>query len=313
MIWHHPTLNRRSDLPPSRVSHELSDNAKGRLAAVTWRTVSDETQIKHDAVDKYEIEFGEKPGEMDRIIIEDEYKSFIKNSGTQNILSYIEVLLNFIFEYSAATQQERFEMVSIIERILIEDGVLWKLNPQLDEMYRMSETTNSSRSLPAYIPSQYEPFEFQKISSEAVEDADQRVQALAQTERWSGPLKPYNDAWDSFQSDEISSALLANLYNSLEKVLEKICVELEEWNTQTDTVSDYLDSLNENGLMDPDPSMYGEWTNIVKGLRIGVQKSGRNRTSHETIDRDYALLLLHQTGAFINFTIQRYEGILPDS
>lgn len=57
--------------------------------------------------------------------------------------------------------------------------------------------------------------------------------------------------------------------------------------------------------------MVHERTQVTEGLKA-VQKTGGNRTGHEEMDEEYALLLLHQVGAFLSFIISRYEAEYVD-
>ena len=216
---------------------------------------------------------------------------------------YLEYLLNTTWSKKAA-EEYRIEYETMldtamdIENILAEEGILIQMKPSVEEM----------KSYNNYRPDKNEWVKFQPVSDETVIDVDQETRALAMGKNWEEPLEGYNEAWNLYSDGTFTYVIAEKLYNSLEAVCKKICVELEDWEDESTTIGDCLSKMREKGLFEPNDAMVAEWQQIQGGLQIGVQKLGKDRKRHEEIDQDYAILLLHQTSAFLSFVIKRYEA-----
>lgn len=188
-------------------------------------------------------------------------------------------------------------MAHKIERTLVEEGILVQMKPSTEEM---AEWTVLS-------PANNEYIKFQQVADETIIEADQETRILALSEPWKEPLKPYNKAWDLYKNDKLDSSLTENLAKSIEAVTEEICKEQENWVDSGAGLGACLNEMKDRGLFEPNPSMYAEWQKIWEGFQIGMQKPAGDKHRHEQIDQDYAILLLHQTSAFLTFVIKQYE------
>lgn len=108
---------------------------------------------------------------------------------------------------------------------------------------------------------------------------------------------------------DFDEVLVKKLYNSIEQVLQTICVDLENWTDDRDRGhSYYLELLNENGVYDANGITAPELTQLLDSLEKLVNKVGNDRKQrHAYHDRAYCTLLIHQVGAYLYFTISRYD------
>jgi len=225
------------------------------------------------------------------------------------ILDYLEYLINVAWTGEGFSRNGRYmgyyfeedeiiEMATKIQAVLVECGITVQMKPSAEEMIEKD----------GYRPHEENWVKFQQISDETIIEADQETRTIALGETWKEPVQGYNEAWKMYGEGELSYVIPEKLYNSLEAVCEKICVELEGWENEDATVGTYLSTMREKGLFEPNDTMVGEWQQIQGGLQTAVQKLGKDRKRHEEIDQDYAILLLHQTSAFLSFVIKRYEA-----
>ncbi|MDL0128806.1 hypothetical protein [Halobacterium salinarum] len=211
---------------------------------------------------------------------------------------YLEYLLNITWsDDSFRRNNDMLLMAKKIEKTLVEEGILVQMKPSVKEI----------ADYDFYHPTNNEYVHFQQVADETIIEADQELRILALGEPWKEPLKPYNEAWDLYKDNKLDSTLTEKLAKSIEGVVEEICKEQEDWVDPGAGLGACLDAMKDKGLFEPNNAMFAEWRDIVNGLKIGVQKPAGDKHRHELIDQDYAILLLHQTSAFLTFVIKRYE------
>lgn len=309
--------NRRNSQPEQRIHVELTESARNRIGhAVAQFATRGEID---DAYGEFRVETGKVIEGFDVANSGPAKQSlfdFIQSGTTSEVLTFLELLLNELWSSSSLTSENHsfenlFDLDEKIRRILFEEGILLRLRPNRDTVTQVrnrSPGTYSGTDLePIYSPEKDESLHFEQISDGTVIEADQNIRMLASEREWEEPLEGYNEAWKMYQDGQFSYVIAEKLYNSLEAVLEEICVQREGWNSAGDGIGDFLSSMRENNLFSPNDAMVGEWQQILGGIQIGVQRLGSDRKRHEQIDQDYAILLLHQTAAFLTFIIDRYE------
>ncbi|MCU4801358.1 hypothetical protein OB920_13335 [Halobacteria archaeon HArc-gm2] len=246
---------------------------------------------------------------------------FIKDEEDAEVLTLLELLLNEVWEESNISSESHsaealLDLDEKLRQILLEEGILLELTPDRETVEELGVALDKyengggrSRNRRSYQsrPSRDWNFQFEWQAHGAVIDSDQALRKLGRQERWEDVLDPYDEAWEAYQNPPVSYVVAEKLYNALEGTLAKICVE-QGWNSEGDGVSAYIESLKDNGMFGPNPAMVHEWRQIAEGLKTGVQKTGGDRKRHEQFDEDYALLLLHQVGAFLSYVISRYEN-----
>lgn len=246
---------------------------------------------------------------------------FLQNGKNDVVLKYLEALLNTMWANSKYSRNDLLTTDQKLRRILREERILLRLRPEHNYLVKKSKARRT-RASNGYDPHKYKYIRFESLGDETVIEADREIRVLQQNARWKEPLEGYNKAWNQYQEGNFNQHLADALYRSLEEVCQMICVELEDWNDESDTVGTYLGTMREKGLFDPNDSMVGEWQNVQGGLKdildgiektqqgtqMAAQRTGGDRTGHVTFDQDYALLLLHQVSAFLSFIIKRYES-----
>jgi hypothetical protein len=322
MIGWRPWANRNTE-PEERVHDTLTDDARKKIAfAVNQITARGEIQ---DAYEEYRINRGtnipyfktKNSGPA-----KESLHRFIIDESDDEVLTLLELLLKEIWAHSnlaseSHSAEDLFDLDEKLRQILLEEGILLKLTPDRVTVAEHASEIDSYRSgthrrQVGSWPNRDWEFQFEKQAHGAVVESDRTVRKLGRQERWKNVLAPYDDAWEVYQNPPVSYVVAEKLYNSLEMTLEKICVEEQGWNSEGDGMAAYIESLKENGIFEPNAGMVHEWRQIVEGLRAGVQKTGGDRKRHEEFDEDYALLLLHQIGAFLSFVISRYEDEYVD-
>lgn len=319
-----PWQNRHTE-PEQRIHEELTEDAAKRFA-FALNDIAERSEIE-SAYSKFRIETGRSIDYFKTTNSGPAKESsgrLILNEDSELVNTYIELLLNELWtesDYSRENHptEELLELDDTLRRILVEEGILLRIRPDRERLKEYAESVAGYRNSSGggyrsrHVRSEPTPpkkdfnIEFERLANEAVVDADQHLRALGKHERWKDELRPYEEAWEQYQNQQFSYIIPEKLYNSLEAVLEKICVELEGWNTTGQGVGTYLQSIQEHGLFDPNEAMVGEWQQIVGGLKVGVQRTGGDRKRHGKIDQDYCILLLHQIAAFLIFVINRYE------
>jgi len=224
---------------------------------------------------------------------------FILYGNTVHILTYTELMLNNSMGYGIRQQSaeelqedrgdisEQGGTISKLRNVLITEGLLWEM-----------EWAESGGIL-----------QFKPLESEAMTEIDSKVQALAEKEPWKEALQGYNDAFDRYLNGDFDDTLVTKLYNSIEEVLQTICVDLEGWTENRDkSHGDYLDMLSDNGVYEANGITAPELNQLMDALEKMVSKVGHDRKQrHAYHDRAYCTLLIHQVGAYLYFIISRYE------
>ncbi|MFP9192160.1 hypothetical protein ACLI4Q_10955 [Natrialbaceae archaeon A-CW1-1] len=318
-----PWYNRNRK-PEQRIHEEFTEKAANRISFAVAEVAS-KGEIK-TAYREFRIETGEDVSYFQIESPESAKQSlyrFVRDEETDYALTLLELLLNELWTHASHPNEEHSatsltELDEKLRRILVEEGILLRLKPEQEVIVdhagmrekRGEITEQLMRQKPIFNLEPIKQFSirFERLANESVIEADQALRALGKQERWEDELTPYNKAWEQYQNQQFSQILPEKLYNSLEAVLEKMCVEEQGWNEQSDSVGSYLNSLKDHGLFEPNEAMIGEWQQIVGGLQVGVQRTGGDRKRHGDIDQDYCILLLHQVGAFLTFIINRYEN-----
>jgi tetratricopeptide (TPR) repeat protein len=319
-----PWYNRHREIKP-RVHKELTEQAANRLK-FTLDNIASYGEID-DAYNLYRAETGVHHDYFEVANYGpaiDAVGTLLQNEDLDHALTFLELILDILWTPSNSSRENHSAEALLkfddnLRRILVEEGILLRLRPDQQEVVEYAQQLHNyqNRSQAERLvahqrgddtpPAQNISFRFDELSHESIIESDQQLRVLAKEQRWSDALEPYNEAWELYQDEQFSRIIAEKLYNSLESVLEQICVEEQDWNTANDQVGTYLDSCREHGLFEPNDKMVGEWNQIFGGLRTGVQRSGGDRKDHGTIDQHYCVLLLHQVGAFLTFLITRYE------
>jgi len=215
----------------------------------------------------------------------------ILNGDTILVLSFIEHFLQ-ILKNRATTRHDRgvskrehLNVGNKISEVLITEGLLWEIEIE----------NNEAR--------------FRQIESEAMEDIDKEVQALAEEEPWGDALKGYNDAFELYLKGEFDEHIPKKLYYSVEEVLKTICVDEEGWSDNRGLKhSEYLSMMKENDFYHAHGATVAELGDFLNSLERMVAKVSDDRKQrHAYHDRTYATLLIHQVGAYIYFLINRHK------
>lgn len=309
--WLARTFSERNEDPDPRANPELTETARKRIS----HTLKQYVDRKHidDAYAEFLSKKGDGPAHFSvgrhSNAIQSNHR-FIIEEDHLDVIEYLELLINAVWSDETLDHTELLYMNAKINDALRREAVLWKLVPPEQKIAEILDRRSGGPSYgsPVYVPKKDGQFQFEQLADETVEQADQAVRVLMQGSEWNEPLKPYNEAWEAFQEGPPYSAIIAEkLYNALENVLQKICVD-QGWENDQQTVGTYFQRISNEGLLDTNPQMIGEWQKILKGMQIGVQKTGGDRKNwHKNMEEGYILLLIHQTSAFLTFLIRRYE------
>jgi hypothetical protein len=125
---------------------------------------------------------------------------------------------------------------------------------------------------------------------------------------WEEPLQGYNEAYELYLDRKYGKEIPEKLYNSIEAVVQTICVNLEGWEDNSElSLKNYLETLRDKEVFAPNPIMKDEVGKVVDSMELTFNKVGAGRNGHELIDRRYCTLMLHQVSAHLVFIIKRYE------
>lgn len=299
---------KRDKEPEPRIYEKITDDDEAvRRFAFTLTEISETKHIKQ-TFKEYRTETGHSPGVFLKQASGDAQMNFLLNTENDRFLQYVEILLNIMWSSSEYERNSILMMDTKLRRILRERRILLRLRPDhdtLDEQSFNSARMNGYKN--HYTPSEDGWIRFEQLGDETVVEADQDIRVLQQGTNWDEALNGYNEAWELYQDGQFTYIIPEKLYNSLEAVCQKICVDLEGWNSKGDTVGTYLSTMQKKDLFKPNDTMVGEWQQIYGGMQTGIQKLGGDRKRHEELDQDYCILLLHQTAAFLTFVIKRYE------
>lgn len=300
-----PWSKRNSD-PEPRIHQNLTPNARKRIAHTLEFVDQNDIDRAYDEL----VELtGKDPDVFNHSHSRNEAQyEFITNHEDQDVvIDYLELLINVVWRTEVEkryttenkySEDKLIERCAKIEKALIENGVLIQMSPSPSEEMI---TDDWSRVY------DYDKIIFKQLSDETIIESDQELRVLALGDEWKEPLEAYNEAWQLYKDDTFTYVVAEKLYNSLEAVCKEICIEKEGWLEEGATVGDCLDELREKGLFKPNDEMVAEWTQIAKGIQIGVQRTGGDRKRHEQIDQDYLILILHQISSFLTFVIKQYE------
>jgi hypothetical protein len=270
---------------PSRVKTELEKRDRERLASITGpypRICDAAFKELRDEVGYSKIE------EATPNISSDE---LIKVGDSILVLSYLEHFLNILKDRANVRQNRNIgkdDYSTVVEKVyevLITEGLLWDLEIKNNQI------------------------QFRQIESEAMEDIDQKVQALAEKEPWGDALKGYNDAFERYLQGDFDEQIPKKLYYSIEEVLKVICVDENNWTDNRELVhSKYLNMMKENDFYHAHGATVAELNQFLESLSTMVAKVSDDRKQrHAYHDRTYATLLIHQVGAYLYFLINRHK------
>lgn len=289
------SLVERKREPESRVHKELTEKSRERLATITGFAKSTH---KQQAFADLANRVG--PSEIEQYISVDVYRSadtahteFLLEAETLLALSYLEFLMNIAHEHAETstykapyTYREVGDRTMLILDVFETEGLLWTFRDTDDGF-----------------------LQFEELASERMKEADDDLRSLSMDEKWEEALKGYNAAFNLYLDGKYGKEIAEKLYNSIEEVLQTICVDLEGWTDDRDqSHSVYLDLLKENGVYKANGITAPELEDLLNGLERLVNKVGNDRKQrHEYIDRQYCTLLIHQVAAYLYFLINRYE------
>jgi hypothetical protein len=268
---------------PSRVKTELEKRDRERLVSV----IEPHYKCCKQAMKELKDEVGQSKLEESTENLR--AKELITNGGTILVLSYIEHFLNKLHDkYYRPTRQASSvyeEARDKIKEVLVTEGLLWEL------------TISRGKA------------RFRQIESEAMEDIDNEMQALAEEEPWDDALKGYNDAFERYLDGDFDEHIPKKLYYSIEEVLKVICVDEEGWTDNRELVhSEYLDMMKQNDFYHAHGATVSELGDFLDSLETMVAKVSDDRKQrHAYHDRTYATLLIHQVGAYLYFLINRHK------
>lgn len=268
---------------PSRVKTELEKRDRERLVSV----IEPHYKSRTEAMKELKDEVGQSKLEESTENLRAE--ELITNGGTILVLSYVEHFLNKLHDkYYRPTRQASSvyeEARDKIKEVLVTEGLLWEL------------TISRGKA------------RFRQIESEAMEDIDNEMQALAEEEPWDDALKGYNDAFERYLDGDFDELIPKKLYYSIEEVLKVICVDEEGWTDNRELVhSEYLDMMKQNDFYHAHGATVSELGDFLDSLETMVAKVSDDRKQrHAYHDRTYATLLIHQVGAYLYFLINRHK------
>jgi hypothetical protein len=306
--------SKRNTSPDPKIKQELTNKARSRLANVISECSRKWAMI--ETARKYEGEFGEIKGDFttDKSVndLRELQIDLLERIDKDKALTYIELLLNTSWaECSGRKDQVRdlMKMDNKIRRTLTEERIMLELKPGREKLPRVKVEDDLGREQEElYNPNESGSFQFEKLADQSFVEADQELRALTKGERWEDELTGYNEAWELYEDGTFTFVIAEKLYNSLEAVTQKICVDLEGWENENQSLGTYVSRMQEEDLFKPNDAMQGEWRQILSGIETGVNRTGSDRKRHESIDQDYAILLLHQVASFLSFIIKRYES-----
>ena len=153
-------------------------------------------------------------------------------------------------------EKDVYARMSKIEDVFITEGILWDL--EVDK--------RNKRVV------------FRQLESEAMEDIDEKMQALAAEDPWKNALEGYNAAFERYLSGDYDDTLVKKLYNSIEEVLKIICVDLEEWTEDREmSHGKYLQMLGENNFYQANGITAPELNQLIDSMEKLVSKTGADR------------------------------------
>lgn len=300
-----PLIDRERE-PESRVHNALTDRARDRLAAITLEVSVDYSRgldlLKKKlgyAGYREQVELEEPISEPDAQV----HSHIVYHADTEVVLTHLEqvilahhkskrrmdvVLNNNASDFTElAPMGGTQDLIDEIEHVLVTEGILWTVEPA----------------------GKGGVIEFRPLESEALSDIDSELQVLAEGDDWGDSLRGYNDAFQRYLNGDFDDTLVTKLYNSIEEVLKRICVDIEGWTDDRDMGHGaYLEILREKEVYATNGITAPEINDMLDSLEKMVSKVGHDRKQrHAYHDRQYCTLLIHQVGAYLYFIINRYE------
>lgn len=300
-----PLVDRERE-PKSRVHEELPKSARERLTQITLRIKSDRKankNVRKNAFESLIEKIGYSPvvGNLSETKLRKSksHREFVFKGDTIPVLTYIELLYmkGRGYSYTDKTNSELEESMGPVSEhhtfediynVLVTEGLLWEI-----------EWAGKGGVI-----------RFKPLASTAMKEIDEKVQALTNQEPWGEALEGYDAAFNRYLNGDFDELIPKKLYNSVEEVLQTICVDLEGWTENRDlSHTEYLKMLNENGVYNANGITAPELGSLLDALEKLVAKVGNDRKQRHTyIDREYCTLLVHQIGSYLYFLINRYES-----
>lgn len=278
-------VTRQRDFEP-RVHTTLQKRSRERLANITEIHGSFSERAFKELMDEVGT------SEVKDVSSNLDHFDFIMHADTELVLSYLEHYIRFALSrvkrrrwVPPPTEGGVEKAILKIYDVLVTEGLLFEID------------TGSG-------------FQFRPMESEAMDEADREIQALAEEEPWKDALQGYNDAFQRWKDGDYDELIPKKLYNSIEEILKVICVDLEGWtDDRKQSHKFYLDSLNEKGVYAAHGVTAPELKDLLNSMERMVSKVSDDRKQrHAYHDRTYSTLLIHQVGAYIYFLISRYES-----
>lgn len=297
-----PLIDRERE-PESRVREDLNRSSRDRIMAILTGLVADD-ELKYAMKElQKKASTSEIRGDNDDIDLFDvsgeagQLLSILMRADTEVTLTFVEYTINRAYERLSNANRRNYAFIGYgyddvqqavieIEDVLITEGLLWRLEHE-NRRY----------------------IQFHRIESEAFDDIDTKVRALAQKDSWNEALSGYNDAFERYLNGDYDDVLVKKLYASIEEVLRTICVDMEGWTDDREkSHGSYLELLRESEVYNANDITAPELNELLDSLEKMVSKVGYDRKQrHAYHDRIYCTLLIHQVGAFLYFLISRYE------
>lgn len=297
-------FTKRESPPESQIYTHLTSDFRYKLRILLLRYARDDDL--QEALIEIEPEYArEFKGFSDSVDIRDGFAEFVQEEDDEIVLDYLEYLVN-IFWSSDHDKKSLLKFDSKLRRIFLEERILIILRPDHDELERYSGPRNHY-GIDHYYPPVQGPLTFDVVGDETIIEADSDIRALGRQPNWQTELRPYNVAWEQYQAGNFTSDIFEHLNKAIENTVYRICKKDNSWVDDGAGLGECLNELQEHGFFEPNNELYGEWSNLTKGLKIGIRKPDSDKHRHEEIKRDYVQLVLHQVAAFLVFLITRYE------
>lgn len=176
----------------SRVHTELTHRSRERLASITNLASDWSARAFSELTD--EVGYSE----INNVSPSRDHIEFILEADTVLVLSYVEHYFRIGWDDATNPNVRRIpykmavgQMMSKMEDVLITEGLLWELDVGED-----------------YI-------QFHPLESEALDDIDKKVRALAAEEPWEDVLDGYNTAFERYLNGDFDELIPKKLYNSI--------------------------------------------------------------------------------------------------
>lgn len=238
--------------------------------------------------------------------IKENIPKFIQEEDDEIVLDFLEYLVNILWS-SNYDKDLLLKFDSKLRRMFLEERILIILRPDHEELERLRGPRRSPRGVNHYYPPTHGPLTFDVVGDETILEADSDIRGLGKQPNWRTELRPYNTAWEQYQAGNFTSDIFENLNKAIENTIYRICKEDNSWVDEGAGLGACLNELQDRGFFEPNNELYGEWSNLITGLKIAIRKSSSDKHRHEEIRRDYVQLVIHQVAAFLVFLITRYE------